>query len=146
MKTLIVALSLVLSLALFTGCGLSPIQKVVAAQKLYTTAATSLNENIKAGLITDKPTLQAIKTADNEAYAAIEEGKALAVAGKDIGFNLAWSRASKALDRFLLIYAQHEKRKEVSWTPSRSPRFFEPSSPLRTEWARLLQPPRPATS
>ena len=107
------ALALALLLALLAsmpGCGASPIQKVSAAEQLYTSTANSLAESVRGGLITDQAQLKVIRAAAVEADTELDAAKDAALAGDPLKWPFAWSRASKALDRFLIYYAKTQRK------------------------------------
>jgi hypothetical protein len=108
------ALVLLLAQVALTGCG-SPVQKVVAAEQAYTHAANGLAAAVESKRITDPATLLAIKAGALEVDAALDDAKVRAARGESFGD--VWPRVNAALDRFLLLYIQHQAEADHAAEP-----------------------------
>jgi uncharacterized protein YceK len=159
MTRLILALTLCLSL---TGCAgmfkkddgseMSGAAKLHLVKQAYNEASGQAASILRAGLVKDQATKDAIFLASEEVVAAIKDAEQTFATGDKLRFDYYLRRAQSALDRLVTINLRHQvpaTRSTDAWqNKSSSPSFLRPSdawlvsSPPTTPRKNPTQPQR----
>lgn len=142
------AMLLLLFIPLFVGCAnQTPAQKVYLARQAYIGTEQGVTALIRAKVITNTTTLDAIEAARNEARDALADADAKI---GTLGFDFVMSRVESALGRFAQFYLDHKPAPAVPatqpgatlWTPPRSPSLLPASPRSRNSSHAVLMPSR----
>jgi hypothetical protein len=135
------------TLALCAGCGISPIQKVNDAEKVFAKANETFAYSIRAGLVTDMNQIKATQAMIHEMDKSLDTAKGLALAHKNAEFNRMWPSVQEDLDRLLVEVGNVKPTtRETSWESSKSSPCLVLSPRSAVFLLKLLQPFRLAVS